>query len=336
MRKAFVFRAGDILREAEKRTSVVGKMRGTDKEAHLYDRMALTEGERFLSDEYMKEAAAETYDWIKAFGRGVENAFMQFADGTLKTVRKHFGVGITMGGNNYELGIRNYELDGNFASIRKITGRGYALTVTLPKVEIETGDTQEVLYRVSLHITAGVQGTPFAEERILTDEKTVSGFAKDKSFTQCDMLFKFESSDWGEVVPLSADCIDIEIVSADVASASLAGFTEYEGRYAEGDLPFALKDGTWYEPEAVWYEADIRNAVVYTLEIPEWTDENMLRKVENDLREAMINYVVWRWFETVNAGEAAIYYDKWEEKAHGAQLGLNTEKRVLQRRAVWL
>ena len=323
----------DILREAEKRTSVVGKMRGTEKEAHLYDRMALTEGERFLSDEYIKEAAVETYDWIKAFGRGVENAFVQFGDGTLKTVRKHFGTGITMGGNNYELGIRNYELGSGNTSIGNNPQGFFFIFVTLPQVDITTGDAAKVVYRVSVHITVGVQGTPFEEERVLTQDTTIT---QDTSLTLYGTTFPYEQTDLGWLMPKSIDSIDIEILSADGASASPVQFTEYDGRYAEGDLAFALKDGAWYEPEAVWYEKDIRNAVVYTLEIPEWQDGNMLRKVENDLREAIINYVVWRWFETVNPSEAAIYYDKWEEKAHGAQLGLNTEKRVLQRRATWL
>lgn len=332
MEKQFVFGIDNLLREAEKRTSYLGKMRGTEKEAHLYERMSLTDGERFLSDEYIKEASAETYDWIKAFGRGVDNAFMQFGDGTLKMVRKHFGAGITVGGSNYELGITDYALSSGMVQIANNPQGFFYIDVTLPQVDITIGDAAKVVYRVSLHITVGVQNTPFEEKRVLTQDVTIT---QNTSWTKYVSQFMYEQSDFGLLVPESIDSIDIEILSADMASASPSQFTEYKGKYAEGDLAFALKDGAWYEPEAVWYEKDIRNSVVYTLEIPEWQDGNMLRKVENNLCEAIINYVVWRWFETVNPSEAAIYYDKWEEKAHGAQLGLNSEKRVLQRRATW-
>lgn len=70
----FTFTDADILKEVTKRTSFLGKSRGTEQQAHLLDRLSLTEGESFLFDEFMDDAITEVYDWIKAFGRGINNA----------------------------------------------------------------------------------------------------------------------------------------------------------------------------------------------------------------------------------------------------------------------
>lgn len=70
----FSYPVSDILKEAEKRTSYFGKMRGDKENANFIDRMSLTSGEGFLSSEFVADAVEQVYEWLAAFGRGVENA----------------------------------------------------------------------------------------------------------------------------------------------------------------------------------------------------------------------------------------------------------------------
>lgn len=71
----FSYAKSDVLLEVTKRTSYIGKMRGDKDHADFIERMSLTEGESFLSDEMLADAIEQTYEWVQAFGRGVENPY---------------------------------------------------------------------------------------------------------------------------------------------------------------------------------------------------------------------------------------------------------------------
>lgn len=78
----FTYLESDILKEVEKRTSYLGKMRETEKNANLIDRMSLTAGESFLAKEFLEDAREQVYDWLRAFGRDIEDA-CKVEDGTI-------------------------------------------------------------------------------------------------------------------------------------------------------------------------------------------------------------------------------------------------------------
>jgi hypothetical protein len=63
----FSYKISDILDEITKRTSYLGKMRSTEQEPFLVDRLSLTSGENFMFKEFIDNAANETYEWVKAF-----------------------------------------------------------------------------------------------------------------------------------------------------------------------------------------------------------------------------------------------------------------------------
>ena len=155
----FSFLKDDILLEATKRSSYIGKMRGDKDHTDFIDRMSLTEGESFLSDEMLADAIEQTYEWVQAFGRGVENPYGVVTDGTTGAV-----------------------------------------------------------------------------------------------------------------------------------------------------------------------------SIVFNLQPRAWWDRAAFGRVERYLKEAIINYILWRWFEFTNAEEAPVYLDKYEDYAHKAQLGMNAESAILERR----
>ena len=77
----FSYLKSDLMTETTKRSSYIGKMRGDKEHPDFIDRMSLTEGESFLSDEMLADAIEQVYEWVQAFGRGVENSHVQTADG---------------------------------------------------------------------------------------------------------------------------------------------------------------------------------------------------------------------------------------------------------------
>lgn len=65
----FSYKIDDILEEITKRTSYLGKMRKSDTEPFLVDRLSLTSGENFMFTEFLEDSVSQVYDWLKAFGR---------------------------------------------------------------------------------------------------------------------------------------------------------------------------------------------------------------------------------------------------------------------------
>lgn len=335
-----VFSIAELKQEIEKRTSYTGKMRSTEKEPYLSDRLSLTDGESFLSDSYIEEAASETYDWIKAFGRGVQDAFRVHRGEQFYKIEEACGVHIWYEneGIKYPISLSSpesipfYYMAGerNGDIIRVETGFRDPLNVRM-------GSASQIDYCFKIHYTTYIPNTPFEEE---CTQKEMSSTTNGLDLSE--IYINLGKSVLGRVELKSIDNIELEILNiepqvyvdihkGDTIEYTLLDGSKWYGITEEDKLHVSYKD----MPTCTIYTQDIRNTIIYTLNIPEWQDENMLRKVRNDLQEALVNYVIWRWFETVNPSEASIYYDKWEEKAHGAQLGLNTEKHVLQRKATW-
>lgn len=72
--------------------------------------------------------------------------------------------------------------------------------------------------------------------------------------------------------------------------------------------------------------------IVYTLQPRPWWDRNAFGGVERYIKESLVNYILFRWFEMTNMQEASLYFAKFEDYAHKAQLGMNAEHGVLERR----
>lgn len=71
----FSYDRSDIMLEVKKRSSYIGKMRGDENNPNFIDRMSLTDGESFLSDEMIEDAVEQVYEWLQAFGRGVDTPY---------------------------------------------------------------------------------------------------------------------------------------------------------------------------------------------------------------------------------------------------------------------
>lgn len=73
-------------------------------------------------------------------------------------------------------------------------------------------------------------------------------------------------------------------------------------------------------------------SVTFTLQPREWWDRNAYSTVDRCIKEALVNFIIYRWFEYTNAGESKFFFDKFEDYAHQAQIGMNAEASTIQRR----
>lgn len=337
----FILKKAKIKERVEKITSYLGKMRDNNG-MPLFDRLSLTDGEDFLREDFLVEAAGETYDWIKAFGRHKNGAFRIFPDGALKPLYENHGAHIFADGKiqrlkySLQLESTDYTVSTNYTTPTYVE---YLVSMLLPTIKINIGEADTLDYQMVIHYTAGIAGTPFSEERVeiigpttKTGNHTTGG-----SLSQAIQL---EKTALGTLTILSVDSVDVEIVSVAkhvvLSNDDFICFVKYDG-----SMTYAVVTENYdsEEDDKFYYEVfdgDIRDAVVYIVMLPDWSDRNMLPIVEDSLLNAIVDYIIYRWLELVLPKEAEVYYDKWEDKGRKAQLGLNTENRTLHRRATWL
>lgn len=334
---SFILKKAKIKERVEKLTSYLGKMRDADGRP-LFDRLALTDGEDFLRDDFLVEAAGETYDWIKAFGRHKDGAFRIFPDDAIiKPLYENHGAHIFANGKIQRLKY-SLPLSSTDYTITTVSTTEYLVSINMPTIDVNIGYADAMDYQIAIHYTAGIAGTPIQEERVLivgptaaTQDVTISG-----SLSQ---TIQFRET-FQNISVLSVDSVDVEIVSVAkhvvLSKGDFIYFADYDDNRT---YAVVTEDYDSDEDDKLYcerYDGDVRDAVVYIVMLPDWSDRNMLPIVEDSLLNAIVDYIIYRWLELVLPKEAEVYYDKWEDKGRKAQLGLNTENRTLHRRATWL
>jgi hypothetical protein len=76
---------------------------------------------------------------------------------------------------------------------------------------------------------------------------------------------------------------------------------------------------------------DPRGCIVYILEHSCNMDMNLMSSIDRNIKEALVNYIIYKWFEYTNPQEAQIFYLKYEDYGREAKIGMDSEKKILQR-----
>ena len=350
---SFTYKIADLQKEVEKRTSYLGKSRvvaGSDGTVpqHQLDRMSLTEGESFLFDEYLKEAATETYDWVRRFGGKHGGGLRIFEEATTHSVQENYGLGMVVNGIKSSIPYLFTEVVRWNAIVLSETDEEVTIQVSvmLPNYTIDNPNEVDFVYNWTLRVIVGVEDTPFEEVYLAQSENLEWSITVPKSSWGSPYIKKvdsvlFEAKDITPAAPLSVAKGEY------IEYMPLQGETEYYIAKKSFETSDVFRPLDW-RANLERLESDVRASVVFRLEVPRWNDNKMFDIVDNRLREALLNYVMWRWFETVLQEEdrfsrygqkfpheAERYHDKWEDMAHQAQLGMNAEDKILKRRYNW-
>jgi len=80
------------------------------------------------------------------------------------------------------------------------------------------------------------------------------------------------------------------------------------------------------------YGLDANDNVFFVVQPKDWWARNEFSTVEMHIKNALVEYIIYQWFETVNPAEAEAHFLKYEDYAHSAQLGMNVSEGTLERR----
>lgn len=330
----FNYKISDLFEEVTKRTSYMGKMRSTEQEPYLVDRMSLDGGEDFMFHEFLEEAVHETYDWVKAFGRNIpmyDKIVSKYSDipmykdygasciSVLEKEAYSFGKPIKVkiaelfkeDDNTLFVGHEDIEVASSIEDIEVIAEHKLVLYTVLDGLDVVTTLNYNRSRKINKGDNFNFQGeqTPFdfiesgEEHEIKGAELYITMKVKPvvsmeiKEGTYVEYRTDFSDDSVFDLYKVNADCTN-------------ADWMDYSCKLD-------------YDP---------RGCVLYILERKDYFDKNIITSTDRALKEAIINRIIYLWFEYVNAPEAEKYLLKFEDYGHKAQLCMNTRTKDIQRK----
>lgn len=324
----FSYRVEDILDEVTKRTSYIGKMRSTDQEPYVVDRLSLTKGEGFMFSEFLEDAVSQTYDWLRAFGRKIpmyDKIVLKYND---RKEVKNFGYEVLVGGKEIELG-KPVHL--NVRSFNVLSG--------VPKEIYITFEEISAINRVE-GLSSGISGE-ISYKLYFDDNGNINEVAGHKSIESFDGL-----DDMSLVVPLaiaSGNLVDVKLeLTVNVSplqEEQIDKDTYVEYYYDFGNpnvfdvyqVNVGCTNTNWKE-HACKLAVDPRGCVIFILERSCNMDMNMISSIDRNIKEAIVDFIIYKWFEYTNVSESESFYDKFEFYAREAKKGMDSEKNIMQRK----
>lgn len=328
----FSYKIDDLLEELTKRTSYMGKMRGSEQEPLMIDRLSLTQGEHFMFTEFLHDAVSNTYEWLQAFGRNVK--YSNKCDIVYEDcpIYKDFGATLTVGGGSQLFGKWIKVSSFNHSDIG-----GGVISYDCEDIKIDSlkEKVKVVLnFRYTVYsLLDGLECKTLVEDRRIFnlpvgDDEVIQGGS-----------YPFECNEHGDYhniyrVDMEVKC---ETLPTTIVALKKGQYVEHRTDFSNDsvfDVYQILRDCTnedWKD-NADKLEYDPRGSVVFMLECCEYFDENKVFSIDRNIKEAIINYILFRWYEFVLPTEYQNYYLKFEDYAYKAKVGMNSTVKLIQRK----
>lgn len=349
---SFRISIADLRRRVEMHTSRIGMSRNGEDGQHMLEKYSLTDGEGFLFDDYLKEAVGKTYNWIKAFGRNLTDACKVYPAGETKKLYEGHGVRITLDGEemvappmgvSIHLTSSMYEVTEIPIVPAAIGKKRFGIVLHLPEIGLRIGHATRIDYRIVVRYKTIADGVfvdreEYEDVRYTTEDETISS---DYAFTVDVKYREFEK----EI--MSVDMAELLIDHIEAPKETLKKGDYVEMLLSNLDTQYGIvEDGG----RITWWDEDLRDSVIYKIELLDWMDRNMLDEARERLENALLNYILYRWFETTQDNTATLqggrwrkaesqadkYLAKWEDDVMAAKSALNSQRRILQRKSTWL
>ena len=325
----FSYRVDDILEEITKRTSKLGQMR-TAEGPSLVDRLSLTRGEDFMFSEFLEDAVSQTYDWLKAFGRKIpmyEKIVLKYED---MKMLKDYGAQMKINGNDANL---NEKIKIDVEGVVKKDDS--TLTVVHSPITL-TNYSGESIHASVEHTL--ILHTTFNEKPVTKTIEYVKSRSIDVgSVWSADAIpFEFIEDGYEHKIDYAELYVFVTVSPVEVKPIKKDTYVEYHTDSSD-DSVFDVYQTNVNCTTANWKDyscklaIDPRDKIVFILENSCNMDMNLMSSIDRNIKEALVNYIIWRWFEYTNPQEADRFYVKFEAYASEAKNGMDSEREIMQR-----
>lgn len=329
----FSYRVEDILDEVTKRTSYIGKMRSTDQEPYVVDRLSLTKGEGFMFSEFLEDAVSQTYDWLKAFGRKIpmyDKIVLKYED--MKMI-KDYGAQMKIGGNDANL---NEKIKINIEGLVKEDDS--TLTVGHSPIVL-TNDSGEsinasVEHTLVLHTTLNDKPVTKTIEYVKSNSVDAGS---SWLFEAEEIPFEFTEDGYEHKIDYAELDVFVTVSPVEVKPIKKDTYVEYHTDFSD-DSVFDVYQVNASCTNADWLDyacklaVDPRGCVIFILERSCNMDMNMISSIDRNIKEAIVDFIIYKWFEYTNVSESEAFYNKFEFYAREAKNGMDSEKNIMQRK----
>lgn len=308
----YVYQIETIANEVYKRTSLIGKHRRTEQGVHLLDAYALTADDKPMFDSMCHEAAAAVYEKMLGFSPNENNSFLYNEDKNAVPLRV-----VTI----HSWSIRP-QTTTNYDNTTQTITKTYRWKM---KGEPQQGDR----FIFSLNYKYRVRNT-FGET-----ETRESKLFFDKPCADCERVGEFYSSE----IPFLLDVDDSEpllpsmqaesyinnSLSVDTSKCNFAvtfadqqnfvagDWITYEGSHyvvqseCNDNEQLLTESGALNEQLFARVPNDFLGSVIFTIAKPKYVVENSLKLTDRAIFEALVNYIMYKWFVIAVPAEAEYY-----------------------------
>lgn len=337
-RVTYSYKISELKKLLIQRTSYLGKMRSTEENAHLFERLSLTDGEDFLRDDFINEAASEVYSYLAAFGRGGDDRFL-INNGNRYVISERCGCGF----GNDRLHICSRICDAEDWSSDE---NGNLYFDFLEPMQLYMGNADVVYMRMYFNYTTGVgivrnkRGcVQYGEYSNSRDSWTIDriGVPEDKfilenidglgreSLIDCEAVYQISEIEPQNSYDVSrGDYIVREMLDGSKQYYSILSPHQDVSGLTDDFVKFARQDSR-----------DLDDSLIYELDLLDWQDRSVMASIDNGIRESLIDWVMYRWLEYTLPDESNIYHERFLSKMDDVHKLLNRERVILHRGSNW-
>ena len=323
-----------IYEEVYKRTSFVAKNRPTETLVHQLSTMSFTRDEDFMFKPFIMEASANIFEVLSPFCKHIHDAY-SYVDApvthtldVVPNVKEFLKLGET----------KDYKTNRLWHDDAR--GSRYRISFTIPVEKIKPVDCSKWIVGAVVQLD---WATKYYGENMAHSGYLNLRFSSKKNEIPCSYEFDIKENVFGEQIETMERVIGATVVKYSLMPKSQPKPETWKaGSYVEvaGEEPALYKvlqdvpnvadlhDNRLFEP----LDKDEREAVVYRINILDWMDENAFKGVEVAIFEALVNFVMYKWFLFVAPEHADIYNTAYENNLIQIKNRINAQKKPVNRK----
>lgn len=293
----FFYKIEELKEEVRKRTSYLGKYRGTENIPHLLEQLSMTKDEEDIFMPFLRASSADVFDTLIKFTQCETNAYQFNEKLVIIPFISEPNVQVSVQGSPVVSSQVSQDVNFSFSSFDFTEN---SLSVSL-------------LIKYQTYFTISGQTTPIVEDKEVTIDfqigESLSG-AQTQSLET--ITFYPELSGAGSIT--SADSFvgitGIEIIKEtykpkNPVSIEKGTYIEYGGKYY-----MAVEDtDSSYIGDNFIESKDYSNTVHYILSFPSYFNENGLSPSDIAIFECLVNLTIFKWLLIAYKEEAQTYYE---------------------------
>lgn len=323
----FYFEKQDIFEEIKKRTALIGRSRFDKNGNSQLERIAMTNDEKSIFESFFVDSTTKVFEAMSAFTRIVSGAFLlEHPSGRTVYDESHgyfTGDVVSVGGVTYNA-IRDTSpmtpLGTSVLGAKVYSREASGLDLDILVCQIGASGLFKDWSEVISYNNTVIDGFTWT----VPTEVELSLISMMRDEAGLDFVVdNYWSSTETEGMPGYSIVVNIGSgVPSSVLQTEQHPFILIRKYKWEDSISLAWENNEYYYTD---------DKVEYITIKPEWFNDNFQRSIDNNIFEAIVNYIIHKWFTIVLPEEASYYYSEYDRYYHDIVRSHNQHNKPLRR-----